>query len=272
MAYANPTSLVVLSVCGALAAATVVVGCGGASGGMRGVGGSGAGGSVGGLGGSGFDAGPGVGGMTTVIPLDCANGVDPAVPPLTDFSSTSWSNTLGKWNTPSRDLTGSKYSAGGPMSTMTNVITATDNPSFNLTGMVAAGDYAFGLLSFDKCVNTHTYTGVQFTVGGDAAGCDLYFLLQTFEQQGVANKGGCPAGGSCYVFPRKKIPVPTTPTPTVVLFSELTDGVPTDPNTMKGEIVGVQWQFQSAPPPDGGIQAACTGINVTIDDVGFSTQ
>jgi hypothetical protein len=154
---------------------------------------------------------------------------------------------------------------------MTNTVTTDANPGFNLTGTVVAGDYAFGLLSFDRCVNTHTYTGITFTISGDAAGCDLYFLLQTFEQQGVSNKGGCATGGSCYVFPRKKVAVTATATPTTVAFSELTDGVPTSPDAMKAEIVGLQWQFQSPPPPDGGTQATCAGINVTLDDIGFST-
>jgi len=283
MTHENTSSLTLLSVCGALAAATAVVGCGGATGGMRAVGGasgSGAGGQTGGLGGMAIDAGMG---GSTVVPLDCPNGVNPSAPLLTDFSATSWSNNAGKWTSAGMDLTGSKYSNGGGKTDtdagvttmMTNNVDTTAG-NFVLTGAVAPGDYAFGLLAFDKCVNLSAntqYTGIQFTLGGNAAGCDLYFFLQTFEQQGDVNKGGCPAGNSCYNFPRKKITVPSPAAPVTVLFSDMMDtGIPTSPSAMKAEIVGLQWQFQSPPPPDGGTQPACTGISVTLDDVGFSTQ
>jgi hypothetical protein len=284
MARTIATPLLVLSVWGALAAGTVVVGCGGASGGTRGVGGATGTGGVtgGGLGGATAGVGgavSGVGGAT--MALDCPGGLDPAAPLLVDFSPATWMNTQGKWNTVAHDLTGSRYSApsgranpdgGSMLSTMTGTvdITAT-NPSLETKGTILPGDYGFSLLSFDRCVNTAKYTGIQFTLGGTTVGCDFIFELQTFDQQGVTNRGGCPTGGSCYKFPQIKVSIPATPgTPTVVHFSDLAGtGVPDTAAAMKAQIVGLQWQLQSAaPPPDAG-QAVCSGIDVTIDDVGF---
>ena len=275
----STSSMIILSGAALLLVAQIAVGCGGSGGGSRGVGGStGSGGSVviPGIGGS-----TGTGGMT--VGLNCAtgSGVDPAAPLLVDFSSATWSSTLGKWNTLNRDLTGSKYSAGsgranpdgGSMvSVITNAIDSTaSNPNFELKGNVlSSADFGFGLLSFDKCVNTTQYTGIQFTLGGTAAGCDFTFQIQTFDQQATSNRGGCTA--SCYHFPQKKIAVPATPTTVAVHFSELAGtGMPDTADGIRAQIVGLQWQFQTAAGGDAG-QVSCDGIDVTIDDVGFTTD
>jgi hypothetical protein len=278
------TPVTALSALVAMMVTAGVVGCGGASGGARGS----LGGAAGAISSQGGSSGGGLGGMTAgstggagVVPLSCTPGVDPAVGLLTDFSSPSWVPNMGKWSTASGDLTGSKYSAastvaqadGGAVSMVTNTIdTTAANPSFQLTGSITPGQYGFGLLSFDKCVNTTKYAGVQFTIGGTTGGCDLLLFVQTFEQQGVSNRGGCADGSSCYRFPSKKLdPVTSSPAPMTVLFTDLTGGAPVGADLIKAEIVGLQWQFQSPAPtdPDGGAQPACTGIDVTIDDVQF---
>jgi hypothetical protein len=274
------TPLMVLSAWGLVVAATGAVGCGGASGGTRGVGGSTGSGGAPGTGTGGMTVagmgGSGVGGM--VVPLNCPGGVDPAAGLLTDFSPATWMNTQGRWSTVAGDLTGSKYAApsgvpnpdGGAASTMSGTVTfMAANPSFELTGMIRAGDYGFGLLSFDKCVNTATYAGVRFTLGGTTGGCDLLLLLQTFDQQSVGNKGGCTTG--CYHFPQTKIQVGSAPV--TVLFTDLANtGMPAAAADMKTQIVGLQWQLQSpGPSTDGGAQPACAGIDLTIDDVQFVT-
>jgi hypothetical protein len=281
--------LMVIGAVGALGAVGAVgIGCGGASGGTR----SSLGGAAGASSGSGGQTGSGAGGAVTTgaggaaatTALNCPGGVDPAAPLLTDFSSATWMNTQGKWATVAGDLTGSKYAApsnaanpdGGSLSTMAGTVNITAaNPSFELTGSINAGDYGFGLLSFDKCVNTTKYVGVQFTLGGTSAGCDILFELQTFDEQGVANKGGCDstktvdgAAVSCYKFPQIKVQVGAAPVQ--VLFTDLAGtGVPATADGMKAEIVGLQWQFQSGAPPDGGAQVGCSGIDLTIDDVRF---
>ena len=285
MAKANAISSTKLSVCAGLLAVVASIGCGGSGGGTRGVGGStGMGGmTTNGLGGTIGAAGAGVGGTTAALDCSSAGSVDPAAPLLVDFSSATWMNTQGKWSPVARDLTGSKYAAGSMLAnpdggSMTSRIAGTidptaANPNFELTGNVilAAGEYGFGLLSFDKCVNTTKYTGVQFTVGGTAGGCDFLFLLQTFDQQGVSNRGGCTTG--CYHFPQLKVAVPAIPTVVSVHFADLAGtGMPATADAMKSQIVGLQWQFQPAAPVGDAGQIACDGIDVTIDDVGFTTD
>ena len=131
-----------------------------------------------------------------------------------------------------------------------------------------SGEYAYGGMQFDKCVNTTAYTGVQFTLGGTAAGCDLFIYVQTFDEQSTSNHGGCTTG--CYSFPQMKIAIDTAPV--VVHFSDLTGGMPVGADLIKAQIVGLQWQFQSPAGVDGGAQPACTGIDMTIDDIQFITN
>jgi hypothetical protein len=273
-----------------LAAGVLAAGCGGSSGGDRnatggttGTGGSvGAGGSIG-TGGTpgtpGTGGATGTGGVTgtggTSAPsasLSCTPGISPAAPLLTDFSkdgASGWHATAGKWGTAgATNLSGSIFSYGGAVPSST-LASAVDTVSQNLvlSGNVVAGDYSGGGLSFDSCVNTSVYTGVQFTLGGTVAGCDLYLQVQTFEQQSVDNKGGCPKGGSCYSFPSS--PKLATSGPVTVKFADLTGGKPATPAEIVKEMVGLQWQFQSPAPVGDGGQSGCTGINLTISNVTF---
>ena len=142
----------------------------------------------------------------------------------------------------------------------------TTNQDLVLSGSVTAGDYAGGGMSFDVCVNTSTYTGVQFTLGGSVAGCDLYFDVQTFEEKpaGPGQVGGCTTG--CYVFPSTKLQ--STTGAVTVSFTSLAGGLPA-PAAIANEIVGLQWQFQSPAPVGDGGQLGCTGINLTITNVSF---
>jgi hypothetical protein len=143
----------------------------------------------------------------------------------------------------------------------------TTNQDLVLSGSVAAGDYAGGGMSFDACVNTTTYTGVQFTLGGTTAGCDLYFQVQTFDEKpaGLGQVGGCTTG--CYAFPGTKLT--STSGAVSVPFANLTGGQLTTEPSIANEIVGLQWQFQSPAPVGDGGQVGCTGINLTITNVSF---
>jgi hypothetical protein len=142
----------------------------------------------------------------------------------------------------------------------------TTNQDLVLSGSVAAGDYAGGGMSFDACVNTTTYTGVQFTLGGTVAGCDLYFDVQTFSEKpaGAGQVGGCTTG--CYVFPNTKLT--STTGAVTVHFTDLAGGLPA-PASIANEIVGLQWQFQSPAPVGDAGQLGCTGINLTVTNVSF---
>src|SRR6478609_3679160 len=170
MTKAAIRSLSALGLCSLLVAA-VTAGCGSSSGGPRtGSGGStGSGGAVTGAGGSGMGGSTGSGGSASTA-LDCTKGVaaDPARALLTDFSD--WDAPNGKWGMIG-NLRGSKFGYMGAMSG--SAVTATvDTTAGNLVlaGAVVASDYAGGGMSFDSCVNTSQYTGVQFTLGGDVSG------------------------------------------------------------------------------------------------------
>jgi hypothetical protein len=183
---------------------------------------------------------------------------------LTDFSATSWNTTTGKWGA-AANLTGSIFSYKGPAAGTTWNPAAVTNAALVLGGTVAAGDYAGGGMSFDKCINTAAYTGFQFTLGGTTAGCDLLFEIQTFSQQSTTNGGGCnTATTSCYRFPQVRVTAGAAPV--VVRFSALaTTGIPATAAGLAAEMMGLQWQLQTT-TVDGG-QSSCTGVNLTIDDV-----
>ena len=266
-----------VTVFGLLALPVAFANCGGGSGGDRGGtgGGSGSGGTTGSGGRSGSGGAVGSGGSTgsggSMVTFSCMPGVSPTNPLLSDFSATTWSNTAGKWGM-AANLVGSLFSFHGPGVATAWNSSMVANEALVLSGTVDAGDYANGGMSpFDQCVNTSAYTGVQFTLGGTTAGCDLYFQVQTFSQQSTTNHGGCVTPpGPCYAFPKVKVTFGTTPI--TVRFSELLNGAgtPVGASAVAMEMVGLQWQLQSPPPGDAGLlQAACTGVNLTIDDVKF---
>jgi hypothetical protein len=196
-------------------------------------------------------------------------GIEPATALVTDFApGTGWNSSTGKWMTPGGNLTGSKFGYGGTKfgtSLSSSAVTVT-NGTLTVMGNVDVADYGGFGMSFDQCVNTAKWNAVQFTLGGDAAGCQMVFELKTFEEQGASNGGGCTAT-NCYSFPR--VPVQIGAGPVTVAFSQLENtGTPALAADFAKEIIGFQWQFQSAPTgPDGGAQAACMGISVTLDDV-----
>jgi hypothetical protein len=186
------------------------------------------------------------------------------MPLLTDFSPNYWNAATGKWGVAS-NLTGSWSSYKGAMA-LTAIAGAVTNQSLTLTGTIAAGDYAGMAMSFDACVNTTTYTGFQFTLGGSTAGCDVVFEVQTFSQQTIGAHGGCTgAGTTCFQFPKLKVAVSATPI--TVHFSDLVGtGLPVTAAGIAAEIVGLEWQLQQ---PPGTPQAPCQNINLSIDNVQF---
>jgi hypothetical protein len=113
---------------------------------------------------------------------------------------------------------------------------------------------------------------VTFTLSGTTAGCDLFFEIQTFSQQSTANMGGCnTATTSCFQFPKVKVTVGAAPI--VVRFTDLANtGQPATAAALAAEMLGLQWQLQSPAPPAGGVQQPCTGVNLGIDSVAFTTN
>jgi hypothetical protein len=214
---------------------------------------------------------------TTAAGLACTPGVSPAKPLLTDFSTSAagWHVAAGKWGTVG-NLTGSVFSYARSdavsVSTMTSKVdTVAENLQLSGNVMAPAG-YGGGGMSFDQCVNTSVYTGVQFTLGGTTSGCALKFELQTFDQQAIANGGGCdPNTMGCYGFPN--VTLTTTTGQVVVKFADLAgSGQPATAAAIAQQILGLQWQFESPPPAGDAGQPNCMNIAFTIDDVSFVTN
>ena len=255
MASTSSRCLLLFTLCGALASSVGFAGCGGGSGGGRpGSGGAtasgGAPGGTGGAGGGGAPAGTGGAAACMVaplasLPLSCSPGVSPSNPLITDFKEGTWNNTAGKWGC---GLTGSLFSYNGAMAaSMVRASVDLMARKMVLMGNVEAGDYGGGGLSFEQCVNTTAYSGVQFTLGGTTGGCDVVLQVQTFDAKPTtANPaGGCTVG--CYSFPQFKLPA-TTGSVTVP-FASLTGGKPTGVGAAQMQMIGLQWQLQSPPPP-----------------------
>jgi len=182
----------------------------------------------------------------------------------------------GSWGTTGM-LTGHTFGYVGAMTNdagvMSKVTASIDTAKMDLElkGIVNPADYAGGGMSFDTCVDSTMWTGIQFTLGGTADGCTLQFQLQTESQEPPSNKGTC-TSSSCYAFPKEQIQVPATPAVVVVRFADLANtGSPALPADFEKEMFGLQWHFQSAAPPDGGVQTGCSP-DVTITNVMWTTN
>jgi hypothetical protein len=183
---------------------------------------------------------------------------------IADFSPATWDGTTGKFQA-AGNVKGSVFSYGGQDSNSTIAATVdTTNQDLMLSGKVMPGDYSGGGLSFEGCVNTTAYTGVQFTLGGTAAGCIVRFQVQTFEEKPVSQGGGCAT--SCYQLPGAALT--STAGAVTVRFTDLAGGLPA-PAAIASEIVGLQWQFESPPPAGDASQLGCTGIRLTVSNISF---
>jgi hypothetical protein len=204
-------------------------------------------------------------------PVVCASTVPAGHALLADFSPVTWDSLRSLWGAPG-GVQGDVFAYAGPASNMMMVVDPSAQNAIFM-GSVATADYAGGGLGFLGCVNVRgTYTGVRFTLGGDAAGCNISFVVQTYEQQGTTFAGGCNTEGSqpCYQFPR--VTVPAGPGPVTVHFTDLAGtGIPPGAADIAGEVVGLQWQFESPGIPQGA-NPPCPGIAVTLDDVAFVTD
>lgn len=288
-----------VAVAGGVAALAVATNCGGSSGGTprAGAGGTtGSGGSTtGGLGGttgggSGGVTGGGTGGVTVnACPnggvLDCTAPLMLGDGVVTDFSAMQWSASLGKY-CDSSGLRGSPFGftgvatgdAGQVYSGMASVDTTARNLKLSLS--VAPGSYAGAGLSFESCVDASSYNALQFSasiMSGSLDGCVWQVQLQTQDQRPTTQTsptgGTCDTtAGTCYRFPAAiNLAAPTaTPTTVIVPFANFTLNTEA---TMAKQVVGIQWQANSAAPldPDGGSQLPCT-VEIRIDDIKFVTQ
>jgi hypothetical protein len=292
----------VLGMAGLLVAGALVTNCGGSQGVRTGTAGNagtagttGAAGTGPGTAGTTGSGGSGTGGSGTPYSCSPASALDctgaglitftATTGDITNFSSQEWSNTAGKWC----DATGLRGSVFGyNMPTVDDAgvsiggSAAGDNTAHNLklTLGVAPGSYAGGGLSFDSCVAVpSTFTKLTFTAtieSGSLDGCVWQVSLQTQDQR-PTDQNSPPGGlcdktlGSCFNYPAvMNLPIPapgTTPTPYTLALSSFTASVaPTKDPTQ--QIVGIQWQANSAAPPDGGSQIGCNVV-LGIDDIAF---
>ncbi len=271
---------------GALVASLAVVGCGGSgtarpgSGGTTGsAGATGSGGcaaSAGTTGSGGTSATAGTSG-TTALPCTA----NPTTALLSNFGSAAGDGGVtasGTWGTTGQ-LTGSVFgypgkltNDAGVMSSVKAMINRTTGMNLELSGTVVAADYAGGGMAFGTCVDSSTWTGIQFTLGGTANGCSITFQLQTESQEPTSAKGTCTAS-SCYSFPQVPVTIPATAgTATVIKFADLAGtGMPSAPADFEKEMFGLQWQFTSAAPPDGSVQVGCSP-DMTITDVMWTSN
>ncbi len=245
----------------------------GGTGGTSATGGSSSGGTTG-TGG----ASTGTGGAAGAPPLPCT--ANPTISLISNFGTAAGdggATVTGMWGTTGQ-ITGSvfgypgtKTNDAGMMSKISATIDRTMG-TLTLAGTVVAADYAGGGMAFSTCVDTTNWTGIQFTLGGTADGCNITFQLQTESQEPTSMKGTC-TSSSCYDFPQIQVTIPATAgTPTVIHFSDLTaTGMPSAPADFEKEMFGLQWQFTSAAPPDGGVQAGCSP-DMTISDVMWTSN
>ncbi len=264
-----------------LAAILVLSNCAGSgggtgSGGATGLGASGTGMNGGGSGGVVVNQCPNGGVLDCAAPLMLTDGV------VTDFSAMQWSVSLGKYCDGS-GLRGSPFGfvgvstsdAGQVLGGMATVDTAARN--LKITLGVAPGSYAGAGISFESCVDASSFNALQFSAAitsGSLNGCVWQVQVQTQDQRPTTQTN--PSGGTCdstmmtcNQFPAATglaVPGATAMTVTVP-FANFTQNAEA---TMAKQVVGIQWQANSAPPvdPNGGAQIGCN-VEIRIDDIKF---
>jgi hypothetical protein len=151
------------------------------------------------------------------------------------------------------------YQAGAlTLDTVTNTV-------LNIKGNVANYD-GFGLY-FNTCYNAAAYTGISFSVKGNAGPkAKLNFRVQTNSNTKIdmTNMKGQCVSALAESYPdchpsAFDIPVTATPTVVTVMWSQLTGGVPVAAVT-GDNIVGLEWAFDwtpgTTPPAAGGAGGA----------------
>jgi hypothetical protein len=195
---------------------------------------------------------------------------------IANFSALEWGATPNKW-CDVNGLDGGIFSyGGGPAPTdggaASSGAVAVDPMArlvLNLT--VAPTGYAGAGLSFDSCVDASGFNAIAFTASvtaGNLTNCVWQVQLQTQDQRpsnltgptgGTCNPDG---GAGCYRFPAAPLTMPVAAT-YVVPFASF-DNPASSPIATPTQVVGVQWQVNSA----GG---RCM-VELRIDDIRFVTQ
>jgi hypothetical protein len=207
---------------------------------------------------------------------------------ITSFSTQEWSSGAGKF-CDATGLRGAIYGYndgmtavdGGAVSTNGQTVDTSGTRTLNLTWTAEPAGWAGGGLSFDSCVNADAFNALQFmatVTSGSMTGCAFQVGLATQDErpttQTMPPGGTCDSSaGSCYRYPTvSNLADPTTSGMTYTLpFSTFTTAATLVVPAQK-QIVGIQWQVNSAAPTvDGGSQVPCV-VTVAVDDIKFVTM
>ncbi len=203
---------------------------------------------------------------TSPLGLFCSPGVNPTDPFIADFSSGTFNGNTGRWGG-NLNLTLFIYDYRDPGNPGSSSANSLDGEAFNFSGQVPGdGDsYAGGGIHFDSCVNTTTYTGVQYKLTGSTGGCTVYFELQTYTAEPINERGGC--ASYCFQFPRTAVAPRST---LITIPFALLDGtgLPATAAGMASDIMGLRWQVEAAPAQGDAGRTGCT-FDLTVDDVRF---
>ncbi len=176
---------------------------------------------------------------------------------ITDFSV--WDG--GNWGDSTCCLTGGSFTyqtEGADPFTL-----AVESEVLNVTGSIAAGDYAGFGFWFGPCTDASAYSGVTFNIGGDNGATQIIFQAQTSRNYPIddANsKGECVGSwGDPCASNEVEITVPDGGGVVQIAWAELTGGVPQAMDA--AELLGIQWQFNCGDDP--------CDVAITLDDVAF---
>ena len=189
----------------------------------------------------------------------CA-GTLPTAALITDFSNLVASTT----STGNYTFAGGVL--GGTFSYQANALTldTVGNTVLNVKGNVKAYD-GFGLY-FNTCYDASAYTGISFSVKGNAGPtARLNFRVQTNTNTAIDSmnmKGSCVATAAdtyaeCHAS-AFNVPVSVNGGVVTVMWSQLTGGVPVAAVT-GNNIVGLEWAFDWTPGPVGGTAGSGAG-------------
>jgi hypothetical protein len=140
------------------------------------------------------------------------------------------------------------------------------------TTSVATGAWVFsGTVStnsgtgvwLDKCVDASAYSGVQFTVQGNAGPTGQMLMdISQLSNWAISSGGSCDDVGGVCAPAQTYFPVTATVQTIKLPWTSFTNGVPNDTIDKPGELKQLDfWMDQNAPLP--------FTVNVTIDDLMF---
>jgi hypothetical protein len=190
----------------------------------------------------------------------------PAVPPPTKDITTAGKATGSTLGFGSGSFLWGSYGYAGPGQPIPTGTVAAGGNGIDISATFtppitdANGYDGFGLYyASSECIDASAYTGIEFDVSGDLAGCTLQLGIVYSGDQSPTNdpRGTCSAatcyGPSATVASSGTVEVP---------FSALTGGMPISQLDPK-DIIGVQWQLlappAAAPEADAGGESGVTG-------------